>query len=272
VYAAPLVVAEVTVGGGAHDVVIAPTENNTVYALDAVTGAVLWQQHLAPPLTDVEYNDCINISPLHGITSTPVIDLERREIYVCGLTRAGLRQVYNVWPLDLASGAVKSGWPVTLQGSYKGTPFDGGQLTQRGALTMVDGWLYAPFSSRCDIGEWHGWVMGVNTRHPSASQRAFSPAPDASGGGMWGSAGLAADQDHNLYAVTGSQLLMAKATSLHLGECMTLVIPRGPTPDALLGDRPSALGRLTAARPCGAGLWPCLIYQPQRGCGYPRSG
>jgi outer membrane protein assembly factor BamB len=204
VYAAPLVVAGASVGGSTHDVIIAPTENNTVYALDADTGAVLWQQHLATPLADDEYNDCINITPLHGITSTPVIDLDRQEIYVCGLTHANLRQVYKVWALDLATGAVKNGWPVTLQGQYKGTPFDGGQLTQRGALTMVNGWLYIPFSSRCDIGEWHGWVMGVNARDPAASQRVFSPAPDASGGGIWGSAGLATDSEGNLYAVTGN--------------------------------------------------------------------
>jgi outer membrane protein assembly factor BamB len=204
VYAAPLVVASVRVNGRTHDLVIAPTEGNSVYALEADTGAILWKQHLATPLTDDEYNDCINITPLHGITSTPVIDLDRQEIFVCGVTRAGFTQVYKVWALDLATGAVKSGWPVTLQGAYKGTPFDGGQLTQRGALTMVDGWLYLPFSSRCDIGEWHGWVMGVNARNPEARQRAFSPAPDASGGGIWGSAGLAADREGNLYAVTGN--------------------------------------------------------------------
>jgi hypothetical protein len=46
--------------------------------------------------------------------------------------------------------------------------------------------------------------MGVDTRSPSAPQRAFSPAPDTSGGGMWGSAGLAADRDGHLYAVTGN--------------------------------------------------------------------
>jgi outer membrane protein assembly factor BamB len=204
VYAAPLVVTGVSVNGRPRDVVIAPTENNTVFALDADTGAVLWKQHLATPLTDDEYNDCINITPLHGITSTPVIDLDRKEIYVCGLTHARLKQVYKVWALDLASGAVKSGWPVTLQGQYKEKPFDGGQLTQRGALTMVDGWIYVPFSSRCDIGEWHGWVMGVDSHNPSASQRVFSPSPDASGSGIWGSAGLAADREGNLYAVTGN--------------------------------------------------------------------
>lgn len=48
---------------------------------------------------------------------------------------------------------------------------------------------------------------------------------------------------------------------------MTLVIPRGSTPDALLRDRPRELGRMTAARPCGAGLQPGLIYLPRRDCG-----
>src|SRR5207247_4532083 len=123
---------------------------------------------------DSAYIYSINSPHLHGITITPIIDLERNEIYVCGLTRAGLRQLYKVWALDLATGAVNNGWPVTLQGTYKGTPFDGGQLTQRGALTLVNGWLYLPFSSRCDIGEWHGWVMGVNTRSPSAGAGARS--------------------------------------------------------------------------------------------------
>jgi hypothetical protein len=204
VYAAPLVVSGGRVNGATGDAIIAPTENNTVYALDADTGAILWQQHLARPLTDTEYNDCINISPLHGITSTPVIDLERNEIYICGATASKLKQLYKVWALDLSSGAVKDGWPITLHGDYKGKTFDGGQLTQRGALTMVNGWLYTPFASRCDIGEWHGWVMGVNTRSPGDPQRIFSPSPDTSGGGMWGSAGLAADGEGHLYAVTGN--------------------------------------------------------------------
>jgi hypothetical protein len=204
VYAAPLVVSGKSLGGSSRDLVIAPTENNTVYALDAETGEIVWQRHLATPLSDAEYNDCINISPLHGITSTPVIDLNTKEIYVCGLSASRLKQLYSVWALDLATGAIKDNWPVTLAGKYAGLAFDGGQLTQRGALSMVDGWLYIPFASRCDIGEWHGWVMGVNAHNPTAPQRAFTASPDTSGGGMWGSAGLAADADGNLYAVTGN--------------------------------------------------------------------
>src|SRR5262249_13921973 len=75
VYASPLVVNGQKENSKIRVLVIDPTENNTVYALDADTGSILWQKHLATPLTGVEYNDCLNINPLHGITSTPVIDL-----------------------------------------------------------------------------------------------------------------------------------------------------------------------------------------------------
>jgi hypothetical protein len=82
--------------------------------------------------------------------------------------------------------------------------FDAGQLTQRGAINLVNGWLYMTFGSRCDIGEWHGWIMGVNASDPAAPQRVFTPAPAVDGGGMWGAAGLSADKDGTLYAVTGN--------------------------------------------------------------------
>jgi hypothetical protein len=92
-------------------------------------------------MNEAQFKDCNNIQPRHGITSTPVIDPKRKTIYVCGVTQPGIRQVYQVWGLDLQTGAVKPGWPVTLKGSYKGLAFDGGQLTQRGALNLVRGWL-----------------------------------------------------------------------------------------------------------------------------------
>ncbi len=205
IYGSPLHVSDLEIGGKKRDVVFTATENNSVYALDASTGQILWgPKTLAPSLNETQYNDCNNIHPRHGITSTPVIDLEKQTIYVCGVTQPGIRQVYQVWGLDLLTGDVRPGWPVTLKGRYQGCDFDAGQLTQRGALNLINGWLYIPFGSRCDIGEWHGWIMGVNTGDPSALQRAFTPAPTIEGGGIWGSAGVSADQDGNLYAVTGN--------------------------------------------------------------------
>ena len=57
--------------------VFTATENNTVYALDAHDGGVLWSRHLGPPMTNVAAQvGCGNVDPL-GILSTPVIDTAR---------------------------------------------------------------------------------------------------------------------------------------------------------------------------------------------------
>src|SRR6476646_1128910 len=61
---------------------IAATENNTVYALDAHDGRVMWRVHVGTPVTGVVGQvGCGNIDPL-GITSTPVIDTARNEVFV----------------------------------------------------------------------------------------------------------------------------------------------------------------------------------------------
>src|SRR5580704_14523650 len=41
--AQPLVVSGLTIANGTHTVVFAPTENDSVYAFDAVTGATYWK-------------------------------------------------------------------------------------------------------------------------------------------------------------------------------------------------------------------------------------
>src|SRR4051812_26968237 len=54
------------------DRIFAATENDTVYALDASTGAVLWSTHVGTPVPRSSL-PCGNIDPL-GITSTMVYD------------------------------------------------------------------------------------------------------------------------------------------------------------------------------------------------------
>src|SRR5262249_7446764 len=72
VYAEPLVV-------GAR--VYTATENDTVYALNASTGAFVWTTHLGQPV-DSSTLPCGNITPVSGITATPVIDQRAGLVYV----------------------------------------------------------------------------------------------------------------------------------------------------------------------------------------------
>ena len=86
VYAQPLVVPNVSIGGGIHSVLYVATMNNSVYAFDADDGTQLWENHVdqKPPVpsfffADKRYSD-ISSDPdkkrFVGVLSTPVIDAQ----------------------------------------------------------------------------------------------------------------------------------------------------------------------------------------------------
>src|ERR1700694_1343845 len=92
VYAEPLIY---------NGLVYAATLNNTVYALDQSTGAIVWQNHLGAPVTTGW--TCGNVSP-QGILGTPVIDVTGSRIYVATLFASD--HLYRVFGLDLVSGTI----------------------------------------------------------------------------------------------------------------------------------------------------------------------
>src|SRR6185437_2289240 len=72
VYAQPLVAN--TPGVGSGETVIAATENNEVYGLDAKTGAQNWADAFQGTPWNPAAVHCADISPSIGTTATPVID------------------------------------------------------------------------------------------------------------------------------------------------------------------------------------------------------
>ena len=93
--------------------VVAATENDTVYALAANSGKVLWSRHLATPVPSSDL-PCGDISPEVGITGTPVIDLARQEIFVDADTlikgpaaSGGVEASHRLFGLDLLTGKVE---------------------------------------------------------------------------------------------------------------------------------------------------------------------
>jgi hypothetical protein len=74
--AQPLYVANLILGGIAHNVVFVVTENDSVYAFDADSYAQLWHSSvLGLNETPSDNRGCGQVTPQIGITSTPVIDV-----------------------------------------------------------------------------------------------------------------------------------------------------------------------------------------------------
>ena len=230
VSATPLCVTGMTLAGKTRDVLYVATNNDSVYALDAVDGSVLWgPKHLGPALTSSQFTGAPYNGDHFGITSTPAIDLSTKTIYVAGLVQPGIKQKAMVWALDLSTGGVRKGWPVTIQGSYLGRRFDAGQVLQRGALLIDRGRLFLSFGSRQDLPDWHGWVAavdigpltpnsgGTRTGHPVS---VFTPDPNADGGGIWGVGGVAVDKAGDIYAVTGNGEYDIPQGRHDLGQCV----------------------------------------------------
>jgi outer membrane protein assembly factor BamB len=163
--AQPLVVPAETIAGGTHDVVYVVTENNSVYAIDANSGAILVQTNLGPPVPTPL--GCSNNGPNVGITSTPVIDLTLGEIFVIAYVN-GSSPSYQLHALNLTTLADQVP-PVTVAATQTLTngsafAFNATYQRQRPGLLKMDGAIYAGFGSFCDFdaNQSRGWVLGWN--------------------------------------------------------------------------------------------------------------
>jgi PQQ enzyme-like repeat protein len=199
VYAQPLYIE----GGPNGPMIIAVTESNNVYALNATTGTVIWQRNVGTPVP-LNRLGCGNIDPV-GITSTPVIDLASRALFLDAFTTpdGGATKKHLIFSLNVDTGATNVGWPVDVNTAahYNSLTFDSAVQEDRGALALVGGRVYVAYSGYLgDCGNYHGWVVGVEINNPS-NVKAW--ATTAIGGGIWGHGGVASDGT-NMFVVTGN--------------------------------------------------------------------
>jgi outer membrane protein assembly factor BamB len=179
------------------------TESDTVYALDASSGATVWMRRLGTP---VPLNDlpCGDIDPL-GITGTPVIDRRRGAAYVAAMVRDARsgKPAQQLFALSLKDGAVLPGWPLDVGAALarSSSDFPPPQQNERGALLILGDELYVPYGGHFgDCGGYHGWVVGVKLDDPPSLQ---SWHTRARAGGIWAPAGISSD-GRALFAATGN--------------------------------------------------------------------
>jgi Malectin domain/Immunoglobulin domain/PQQ enzyme repeat len=217
--AQPLFLSGVAIAGqGTHDVVYVVTEHDNVYALDSVTGAVLWQvSTLSNGETTSDTHGCGQVSPEIGITSTPVIDRTRGPhgaIYVVAMSKnSGGSYFQRLYALDVTSGAQLFGGPHTITASYPGTGdhssggnvlFDPGQYKERAGLLMIGGNIYTTWASHCDFRPYTGWIMSFDA-NTLAAVSVLNITPNGNEGAMWMSgAAPSADSSGNIYLLDGN--------------------------------------------------------------------
>ncbi|HEY3676450.1 MAG TPA: PQQ-binding-like beta-propeller repeat protein [Candidatus Tumulicola sp.] len=215
--AQPLVVRNQKANGGKsrgkHDVVYVATESNTVYAIDASTGAVLFSTNLGTPVQTPL--GCNNNGPNVGIDSTPVIDLAANAMYVIAYTLVGSVPTYKIHELDL-SNLTDIVPPVVIAATHKLTDgstysFNATYERQRPALLESNGNIYAGFGSFCDFGSSisRGWLLGwqAGSLTPLAANRLNDSlaGPNFFLSAIWMSGyGVSADPTGNIYFVTGN--------------------------------------------------------------------
>ena len=151
VYAQPVVIGST---------VIAATEDDWVYGLNASIGAIIWSRSLGTPWP---ITSCTNVAPEIGVTSAPVYDPSTGSVYMAALVVVKQVVAWHLFGINVKTGAV------TLNREISGSPsndphitLDAEQQGQRAGLLLLNGWVYASFASHCDHTPWAGFVAGVN--------------------------------------------------------------------------------------------------------------
>jgi outer membrane protein assembly factor BamB len=182
IYAEPLVF---------EDRVFVATENDSVYALDASTGRVVWRTNVGEPMP-LSALPCGNIDP-SGITGTPAIDPDTGTLYAVAFVQPGEHRFVAI---DTTTGRIR--W----QKSADAPGADPLVHQERGALAIANGRVYAPYGGLFgDCGDYHGRVVGLSLDGSGVLSGYQVPADRA---GIWASSGIAVDQFGNLIVVTGN--------------------------------------------------------------------
>ncbi len=244
IYAQPLYVPGVSIGGQSHNVVYVATENDSVYAFDAdspagANASPLWYVSFINPPSVTTVNSstdagCGDLVPQIGISGTPVIDTSTGTLYVVANTKENGAFFQRLHALDITTGNEKFGGPVALEATVAGTGdgSSGGKVTfdplkqnQRPGLLLRGGAVYITSASHCDIGPYHAWVFAYD----AATLRllaVWNSTPNGSDGGIWQGGGGPAADSAGVYFATGNGTFDVNTGGVDMGD--TILKMAGP--------------------------------------------
>ena len=244
IYAQPLWIPRVSVGGAIHNVVLVATMHDTVYLLDADGSSAtppqcvtFWSKQLLPvgetwgSYADVGSSD---IFPDIGILGTPVVDSSSNVVYLVAKSKtiSGGAYQQRLYALNLADGSehaahVSIDNSITVPGTCDGgstVAFNPLRQNQRPGLALANGTVYVGWASHGDVDTYHGWVMSFSASTLARTNVWNSTPNNLSGtsycrGGIWMSGGAPAiDSSNNVYVMTGNGIFDAGSGGSNYGD------------------------------------------------------
>ncbi len=182
-----------------NGLVYVATENDTVLALSASTGAVVWSTHVGTPVPSTAL-PCGDISPTVGITGTPVIDPARSEIFVVADELVSQRPEHELIGLHATTGKVELTQHVDPPGSAPAA------LLQRTGLTLDGDRVVFGFGGNFgDCSTYHGWVVSAPETGGPAENFEIDSGSGQSQGAVWmGGAAPVVDSSGNIWVESGN--------------------------------------------------------------------
>ena len=246
IYTQPLVVSRVPYNTSIsnvtqyRDLLFVGTANDTMYCFDVTSNSKspVWSVSLGTPVPDEDV-DSDDMAPVIGIVSTPVIDRAAHTIWVVAKTKEVNNGVANYFSrlhaLDLYTGNELPNSPVAISGGVAGTADDGiggtvyfNPLRQmnRPGLLLDGGVIYIAFASHGDVNPYHGWVFAYDAKTlAQISLYCTTPNGDDSyylpsgAGGIWQAGqGLACDESHFVYCMSGNGAFSHDASGAQTGN------------------------------------------------------
>ena len=184
VYGEPLVVG---------DTLIAATEGNQVFGLNARTGVRRWKTDLGTP-QPMSGLPCGDIDPL-GVTGTPAYDPDTGSVFMVAETKGGH---HTLWALNAANGHRR--WHVSLDVlPHRNRKAE----QQRSAVLVVHGRVVVSFGGLAgDCDNYVGYVTSTSV-HGTGKTYHYA-VPTAREAGMWAPPGPVRGRNGHVYVASGN--------------------------------------------------------------------